>query len=635
MVGDRTRWWTGPDASQRRSRRWCALVLLAVLTVGCEGRVTDSEQSATSHVLVELAETFNASDANRAGAPSPRRLTLYWKQGSEPSSDTTVQIDNLGRAQFTLTIPKGPTEFWAGATSESGTTLYWSPQRASNQVAADGFAVDVDLEPTFPIVELTFSPSVRVAKEDPRTVDISGRSISLTLSNERLAGGAGRLIEQTNVDLVWHAEHDPFVTVLPAAGILAPGDSLDVSIQAMPTNSAIGTEVVFRFAFGVADTLSRAVVVLAEPALTIEKLTNGNPQSRTFPGPDVMMGQGVRWEYVIQNNGTVELDILRVHDTEFLPGGVIAPLAPDCGALPKRLAPGSSLFCTAADVAVVGDYSNVALVEARSVFDSIIVVADTSYYRGVANPCDTCGTGTTPQGRAAGVRIQKRTTTASGAPLPGDSIVAGNPILWTYTVTNIGDSTLSHVAVHDQPEGAICSFPNTTLKKGGSVTCTRRGSAIQGLYANIGTVTARTPGNSAISASASSRYRGFVPVPDTAAIAIETTTNGLDADTPPGPEIVVGQLVRWAYEVTNIGNVALTDITVTDLDPSVTPDCPDLPSVLLPGHSVTCSFESTARLGPQGNEGVTSGVAPDGDTVTHIDPSHYLGVSASTAGVGS
>ena len=48
------------------------------------------------------------------------------------------------------------------------------------------------------------------------------------------------------------------------------------------------------------------------------------------------------------------------------------------------------------------------------------------------------------------------------------------------------------------------------------------------------------------------------------AINIVTMTNGQDADTPPGPSVPVGSTVTWTYVVTNTGNVALTNVQITD-----------------------------------------------------------------------
>ncbi|MFW6195121.1 MAG: DUF7507 domain-containing protein, partial [Chloroflexota bacterium] len=70
------------------------------------------------------------------------------------------------------------------------------------------------------------------------------------------------------------------------------------------------------------------------------------------------------------------------------------------------------------------------------------------------------------------------------------------------------------------------------------------------------------------------------------AIDIEKATNGEDADEPTGPEIAVGDPVNWTYVVTNTGDVALTDVSVTD-DQGVAVNCPQ--DTLAVGESMTCA----------------------------------------------
>jgi hypothetical protein len=115
-------------------------------------------------------------------------------------------------------------------------------------------------------------------------------------------------------------------------------------------------------------------------------------------------------------------------------------------------------------------------------------------------------------------------------------------------------------------------------------------------------------------------------VPEEPAVDIEKATNGQDADTPTGPQIVVGGPVTWTYVVTNIGDGTLTGVTVTDdelADAAI--DCggdSNVVASLASGGSVTCSASSTAAAGQYAN---VASVATD-QGVTDSDPSHYLGV---------
>ena len=73
-------------------------------------------------------------------------------------------------------------------------------------------------------------------------------------------------------------------------------------------------------------------------------------------------------------------------------------------------------------------------------------------------------------------------------------------------------------------------------------------------------------------------FPGATPVPD---INIQKFTNGLPADTPPGPIVAPGDQITWTYVVTNPGEVPLTGVDITD--DNGTPDTGDDFSPLFDG----------------------------------------------------
>ncbi|MFZ3167877.1 MAG: hypothetical protein WA130_09710 [Candidatus Methanoperedens sp.] len=105
------------------------------------------------------------------------------------------------------------------------------------------------------------------------------------------------------------------------------------------------------------------------------------------------------------------------------------------------------------------------------------------------------------------------------------------------------------------------------------------------------------------------------------AITIKKYTNGSDADTAPGPYLTIGNPVIWTYNVTNIGNVDLDNVIVTD-DKGVTVTCPK--TTLAVGESMTCTASGTAAAGQYENIGTANGTNGS-RTVTATDPSHYYG----------
>jgi len=106
-------------------------------------------------------------------------------------------------------------------------------------------------------------------------------------------------------------------------------------------------------------------------------------------------------------------------------------------------------------------------------------------------------------------------------------------------------------------------------------------------------------------------------------IDIEKSTNGQDADLPPGPNLTPGDPVSWAYVVTNTGAVALSNVTVSD-DQGVAVSCPT--ASLAVGELMTCTGSGIATAGQYGNIGTATGDPLTGPAVSNTDPSHYLGV---------
>jgi hypothetical protein len=114
-------------------------------------------------------------------------------------------------------------------------------------------------------------------------------------------------------------------------------------------------------------------------------------------------------------------------------------------------------------------------------------------------------------------------------------------------------------------------------------------------------------------------------------IDIEKLTNGEDADTPPGPQIPVGDDVLWEYIVSNVGVEVLTNIQVTD-DQVGPVSCPQ--NFLFPSESMTCTGHGRAQEGQYVNIGTATGdlgdngpgIEPVNGPAIDTDPSHYVGV---------
>ncbi|MCP3967064.1 MAG: hypothetical protein GY718_12060, partial [Lentisphaerae bacterium] len=161
------------------------------------------------------------------------------------------------------------------------------------------------------------------------------------------------------------------------------------------------------------------------------------------------------------------------------------------------------------------------------------------------------------------IDIEKATNGHDADAAPGPTLQIGDPVAWTYEVTNTGDVTLDNVDVTDN-QGVAVSCPTTTLAAGASMTCTGNGTAEAGQYWNLGTASGTSAGSAScpgttVTDDDPSHYWGECPGANPA-IRIEKATNGHDADAAPGPTLQIGDPVAWTYEVTNTGDVTLDNV---------------------------------------------------------------------------
>ncbi len=323
----------------------------------------------------------------------------------------------------------------------------------------------------------------------------------------------------------------------------------------------------------------------AQVAVTLEKATAGF-DADTPPGPVLPVGATVNWTYVVTNVGTDPLTNVDVTDDQ----GV----AVSCPG--TALAAGDSMTCTASGTVQPGQYANIGSVTADLPDESTVGASDPSHYFGQT------------------LILEKATNGQDADVVPGPTLTPGDPVTWTYEVTNPGPATVTNLAVVDD-QGVVVSCPQTTLAAGESVTCTATGTAQAGQYANLGTATAQLPAGGTVTAADPSHYFGSV-------LSLEKSTNGQDADAPPGPVLAVGAAVNWTYAVTNNDSNPVTNVSVTD-DQGVTVTCPG--TTLAAGASMTCTASGTAAPGQYTNVGT---VTADDSTMQQLaasDPSHYFG----------
>ena len=252
-----------------------------------------------------------------------------------------------------------------------------------------------------------------------------------------------------------------------------------------------------------------ADVKVINPALSVEK---------SVDKPVVLAGTTVKWTVTVKNTGDVALTNVTVAD----------PIAPGCNGVIPSLAAGATAEPITCTTTINAATTNVASV-----------------------------TGTDPLHNQL---EPKRATASVDVIAPGISIeksvdqrvvLAGATVKWTVTVKNTGDVPLTNVVVTD-PSASGCNTTIASLAAGATaepITCV---GTIDEDTVNTAVVTATDPLENTVGpASATAEVDVIHP-----ALSIVK-----DVDQ---PIVYTGTRVTFTITVKNTGDVALTDVTVTD-----------------------------------------------------------------------
>jgi uncharacterized repeat protein (TIGR01451 family) len=241
----------------------------------------------------------------------------------------------------------------------------------------------------------------------------------------------------------------------------------------------------------------------------------------------------------------------------------------------------------------------------------------------VANTATVAGT--SPSGDPVGDEDEfvQPLPQAPGISFEKTGALDGDRIRYAFEVTNTGDVTLSDVTIQDELEGlseiAYGEWPGAegVLAPGQQVTATAsytftQGDRDAGLVANTATVAGTSPSGDPVG----DEDEFVQPLPQAPGISFEKT-GALDGDR-----------IRYAFEVTNTGDVTLSDVTIQDeldgLSEIAYGEWPGAEGVLAPGQSVTAtaSYDPTVADRAAGvvvNTATATGVPPAGEPVTADD----------------
>ena len=236
-----------------------------------------------------------------------------------------------------------------------------------------------------------------------------------------------------------------------------------------------------------------------------------------------------------------------------------------------------------------------------------------------------------PDDDKVSLRIEKFTNGFDSDSAPGLNLLVGTLVEWTYEVTNTGDLPIQNVVVSDNDSTVDPVYvsgdsnENNVLDSDEVWLYNATGITQEGQYCNIGNVTAYH-GNTILYAEDLSHYFGTSETPESSAgLSIVKLTNGEDVSSATELEVPVGSPVTWSYNVSNTGDVVLTDIVVTD---DIEGYVGTIGSLGVGESNNSLSLSNTSVAGAYQNN-VTASTTYNDVEVNASDISYYFGVNAS------
>lgn len=363
---------------------------------------------------------------------------------------------------------------------------------------------------------------------------------------------------------------------------------------------------------------------VAEPAIGLEKSVE--------PETVVNAGDSVEYTFHVTNQGNVTLTDPQVTETAFTGTGGTPVVTCPAG----TIAPGDAVDCTASYTLTQAD------VDAGLVDNAATATATPRV--GVPTTSEESTARVTIPETAAGLTLVKSASTETYS-------AVGQEVTYAFEVTNTGNRSLGDVVVDEtlftgSGDLSAVDCPATTLAGGESITCTATYTTTQadldaGAVDNAATASGTPAGATDPLTTAPS---------DATLTAEQRPALGLVKSADP-TEASAGDEIRYAFRVTNEGNVTVVNPLVDEVEFSGSGElsdvvCPTGP--LAPGDAVDCvaaytvtAADRTARVvdntavataqPPAGVEPVRS--AESSATVRVLDPAITLVKTADRAGL--
>jgi LPXTG-site transpeptidase (sortase) family protein len=579
--------------------------------------------SKTPTILLDKVGTLNLGANGRADAGDTISYAFTVTNTGEVTLEDVYLIDIVGG----VTISGGPIESLASGASDSA-TFTGSYTLTQEDIDAGTFAniasavgtppvgssvsdTDDDTQ-TFtavPAVELTKTGTLDLDTVAPSGVANAGDKINYTFSVTNT--GNVTLTNVTVSDTVGGIT----ITGSPIAS-LAPGVTDNTSYTGTYTLTQDDVD---------AGTFTNTATVTGTPP-TGDNVTDTDDDTQDLPPvPSISLikegtldlgansqadaGDQITYTFTVENTGNVTLSNITIDD--IIPGVSIT-------GGPISLAPGekdedtfTGAYSLTQDDVDNGSFANTATVTGKTPKD--VDVTDTDDDTQSMEP-------------APSIELLKTGSIDMGS---NGRVDAGETIEYVFTITNTGNVTLTNITLSDSDEDVIITGgPIATLVPGASNNHTFSGSYTltqddidAGTYTNTATVTGETPtGGTVTDEDDDTQDLGA----DRSIQLEKVGTLNMDV-VPPNDHADPGDTITYEFTITNIGNVTLTDVTVTDSTADVTLDGSIIAS-LAPGEEDDSTYTATytitqddVDLGTFTNEADVTAKAPTSEEVTDSD----------------
>jgi uncharacterized repeat protein (TIGR01451 family) len=578
--------------------------------------------------LVKTASAVNDLDGN---GPDAGDTIAYTFAVSNPGTVTltNITVDDplveaaIGSAMTPLsvaTLPPGGTVNFDGAYTLKQADV--DAGRVTNTATADadapGGAKVSDVSDNDSAAPGASDPTVTLFTGTPAMELVKTAGVaSVDQGANRTITDAGDTIEYTfaventgSLTLNGIAVSDPKIsTITCPVTAVAPGDVVNCTGKYTILQSDLDAGEVENQATATADKLSAGVpsgnakgntdptVSPLTPAPAIELVkTAGAPTTRLGSNPDLTdVDDEIPYSFLVTNTGTVTLSSINIIDAKI--SGIVCPTT--------SLLPQVSTTCTGTYVLKIedmnaGSVSNTASVTAQGRGGEVSDISGTA-----GNNDDPT---ITPIAQTSAIALVKKAGPIVDT--DGNGIDVGDTIDYTFTVSNLGNTALSNVTVSD-PLVPVTGGPLASLAPGTSDATTFKATyALKLEDLNLGsfsnsavasgtppaTLTNPSPAPITDKSDDDSTAPGaedatVVDIPQAASVGLVKRSSGVADLDGNGPD--VGDTIDYTFEVTNTGNVTLTNIRVTDIKV----DVPGGPiASLSPGAVDTTTFAATYTL---------------------------------------